>query len=124
MGIREEKFLGRQLGLISSGQFQRVLIAWALVKNPNVLLFDEPTAGIDFEGEETIHNLIHRTQRERKLSVILVTHDLTTVYSEANHVLCMNDRVSCYGLPSEVLDPKVLQWIYGKDVRYFRHLHG
>ena len=121
VGITQEDFPGQQLGLLSSGQFQRVLIAWALVNDPNVLLFDEPTAGIDIGGEETIYDLLHRTQRERRLSVILVTHDLSTVCSEATNVLCINNKVSCYGPPREILDPEVLQKIYGKEIKFYRH---
>jgi len=86
VGLTESKFSGKQLGILSSGQFQRLLIAWALVSLPDVLLFDEPTAGIDIGGEETIHTLLKKMQSERRLAVILVTHDLSAVYS--GHPTC------------------------------------
>lgn len=114
----------KQLGLLSSGQFQRVLIAWALVTKPDVLLFDEPTSGIDVGGEAAIQDLLRRAQKERNIAVVLVTHDLTTVYSEATHVLCMNGRKFCYGSPEEILDPEVLKSIYGKEIKFFRHAHA
>lgn len=123
VGITDNDFPKKQLGLLSSGQYQRVLIAWALASDPDVLLFDEPTAGIDIGGEETIYNLLHRTQQERRLSVILVTHDLNAVYSEATNVLCINQKRSCYGPPNDILDPKTLQEIYGKEIRFYRHTH-
>jgi len=123
VGITERDFPQRPLGILSSGQFQRVLIAWALLNDPNVLLFDEPTAGIDIGGEETIHTLLQRTQTERRLALILVTHDLHLVYGQATHVLCLNNRTSCYGTPAEILDPNVLQGIYGGDVKFYRHTH-
>jgi zinc transport system ATP-binding protein len=123
VGIAEEKFPGKQLGLLSSGQFQRVLIAWALVNDPDVLLFDEPTAGVDIGGEETIHTLLQRIQQERHLSIILVTHDLSVVYRDATNVLCLNNRTSCYGPPTQILDPKVLQTIYGSEMQFYRHTH-
>jgi len=95
VGITDGDFPQRQLGILSSGQFQRVLIAWALVNDPNVLLFDEPTAGIDVSGEKTIHTLLQRAQRERRLALILVTHDLSIVYGYATNVLCLNNLTSC-----------------------------
>ena len=123
VGIAENSFLKKQLGYLSSGQFQRVLIAWALAHNPGAVLFDEPTAGVDAGGEETIHDLLRKVHRTRKVAVILVTHDLTTVYSEATHVLCLNAQKFCYGLPQRVLDPAVLKSIYGRDVKIFGHGH-
>jgi zinc transport system ATP-binding protein len=123
VGITDGDFPQRQLGILSSGQFQRVLIAWALVNDPNVLLFDEPTAGIDVGGEETIHTLLQRSQRERHLALILVTHDLSIVYGYATNVLCLNNRTFCYGPPKQILDPGVLQSIYGSGVKFYEHTH-
>jgi zinc transport system ATP-binding protein len=89
----------------------------------NVLLFDEPTAGIDVGGEETIHTLLQRTQRERRLALILVTHDLSIVYGYATNVLRLNNLTSCYGPPKQILDPKVLQSIYGSEGKFYQHAH-
>jgi zinc transport system ATP-binding protein len=124
VGIKDADFQDKPLGLLSSGQFQRVLIAWALMNDPNVLLFDEPTAGIDIGGEETINNLLRRTREERHLSMILVTHDLSTVYSEATNVLCLNNRVACYGTPRAILDPEMLRSVYGTETKFYHHSHG
>jgi zinc transport system ATP-binding protein len=123
VGLSPDPFLGRPLGLLSSGQFQRVLIAWALVNRRDILLFDEPTAGIDVGGEETIYALLKRAQKESRFSVILVTHDLSTVTGLADHVLCMNQSEFCYGPPRKVLTPKILQEIYGSEMKFFRHAH-
>ena len=90
VGITDEKFPKKMIGTISSGQLQRVLVAWGLVGNPTVLLFDGPTAGIDIGGEETIFNLLNKIERERNLSIILVTHDMSVVYGFADSVLCLN----------------------------------
>ena len=87
------------IGKISSGQLQRVLIAWGLVGNPTVLLFDEPTAGIDIGGEETIFNLLNKIEKEKNLSIILVTHDVSVIYGFADSVLCLNKKLICYGPP-------------------------
>lgn len=124
VGIGDQAFLRKQLGILSSGQFQRVLIAWALVSRPEVVLFDEPTAGIDIGGEETIHSLLKKTQSEHRFAVILVTHDLSAVYSEATNVLCMSHRKLVYGRPNDVLDPETLRELYKTDIKFFRHQPG
>ena len=76
----------KRIGDFSSGQFQRILIAWALASNPDVLLFDEPTTGIDIGGEETVYGLLSRLQRERNLTMLIVTHDLAVVQIGRAHV--------------------------------------
>jgi zinc transport system ATP-binding protein len=124
VGLSDPAFPHKPLGLLSSGQFQRVLIAWALMNDPKVLLFDEPTAGIDVGGEETIHKLLQRTRRQRRLSMILVTHDLGSVYGEATNVLCINNRTAYYGSPSEILEPEILRSVYGSEAKFYRHSHG
>ena len=92
VGIAEKQFLDKQLGVLSFGQFQRVLIAWALSKNPDVLLLDEPTAGVDVSGEETIQVFLRRIQEERKLSIILITHDVSAAQEKDVRVLALPVR--------------------------------
>jgi zinc transport system ATP-binding protein len=94
-----------RMGDLSSGQFQRVLIAWGLVGDPAVLLFDEPTAGIDVGGEETVYALLARLHRDRNLTMLLVTHDLTVVYEFSSTVLCLNNRAVCQGFARRGVDP-------------------
>jgi zinc transport system ATP-binding protein len=118
-----EEFFERKIGDLSSGQFQRVLIAWGLVGNPQVLLFDEPTTGIDIGGEETIYNLLARLKEERRLTMVLVTHDLSVVYQFSTHVICLSRRTVCYGPPREVLTPESLQNLYGGGMKYYQHKH-
>lgn len=123
VGITEEKFLKKMIGTISSGQLQRVLVAWGLIGNPNVLLFDEPTAGIDIGGEETIFNLLNKIEKERNLSIILVTHDMSVVYGFADSVLCLNKKLICHGVPSEALGADGLRKLYGEGVTSYKHEH-
>lgn len=113
----------RRIGQLSSGQFQRVLIAWALAGEPTILFFDEPMAGIDISGEETVYRLMARLNRERNLTMLLVTHDLAVVSNLSSKVLCLNKRFICYGPPVEVLTPERLQAMYGTGVRFYRHAH-
>jgi zinc transport system ATP-binding protein len=87
VGLGDDAFSERQLGVISSGQFQRVLIAWALAGDPDVLIFDEPSAGIDAQGEEEVQALLTRAQKQRSLTIILVTHDQSAIDRQATRVL-------------------------------------
>ena len=117
----EENFLEKGIGDLSSGQFQRVLIAWALVGDPDVLLFDEPTSGIDISGKETIYEFLERLKKEKKLTMLLVTHDLSVVYKFSNYVLCLNKCPICQGEPKQVLTSDSLQKLYGQEVKFYEH---
>ena len=123
VGLSEDLAL-QPLGDLSSGQLQRVLIAWALSGDPEVLLFDEPTAGIDIGGEETIYRLLARLRGERNLTLLLVTHDLAVASELSSTVLCLNRRPICHGPPLEVLTPQTLKKMYGTEVKYHRHAPG
>ena len=117
----EESFLNKKIGELSSGQFQRILVAWALVGNPDVLLFDEPTAGIDIGGEETIYTLLAKLKEKRNLTILLVTHDLSVVFKFSDYVICLNKCPICQGAPKEVLTPEILYKLYGQEVKFYEH---
>jgi len=119
----EISLLKKPFSALSTGQFQRMMIAWALVDNPEVLLFDEATYGIDIGGEETIYSLLHNFWEERNLTILLVTHDLDIVYEHANNVLCLNKEKMCYGEPTNILTPQNLQKIYGTGIKFYKHIH-
>jgi zinc transport system ATP-binding protein len=111
----------RTLGTLSGGQFQRLLVAAALLGSPTVLLLDEPTAGVDEPGQEAMNETIERLRRERLLSILLISHDLTVVYRYADHVLCLGHGQPCFGAPRSVLTPAMLEELYGAPVQY--HVH-
>jgi len=117
----EESFLNKNIGELSSGQFQRILVAWALIKNPDILLFDEPTTGIDIGGEETIYTLLTKLKKERNLTILLVTHDLSVVFKFSNYVICLNRCPICQGIPKEILTPETLNKLYGEEVKFYEH---
>ncbi|MEK7121845.1 MAG: metal ABC transporter ATP-binding protein [Patescibacteria group bacterium] len=119
----EHHVLKQRLGWLSGGQLQRVLIAWSILDNPDVLLFDEPTAGIDVGGEETIYNLLKKLKDERGFTILLISHDLNIVYKYANNVICINKEMVCYGEPSTVLDPASLAKLYGGEASFYKHEH-
>jgi zinc transport system ATP-binding protein len=118
----DRKVLQKNIGELSGGQTQRLLIAWAMLQNPEVLLLDEPTAAVDAGFEDNINSLIHRVQTERGTAILLISHDLSVVYQYAQNVLCLNKSVVCHGRPVEVLNPEALTGLYG-NTGYYRHDH-
>lgn len=112
------------IGDLSSGQFQRVLIAWALAGDPDVLLFDEPTTGVDIGGEETVYALLSKLHHERNLAMLIITHDLAVVHRLSTTVLCLNRQPICQGPPLSTLTPENLQRLYGTEVKFYEHKHG
>lgn len=120
----EHHVLNAKLGQLSGGEFQRVLIAYALIDHPDVLLFDEPTAGVDIGGEETIYSLLEKLHKKWNLTILLITHDLNVIYRYAHRVLCLNREKVCYGSPKEILNPSVLQELYGANVGFYQHEHN
>jgi len=111
------------IGILSGGQFQKALIAFALLGRPNVLLFDEPTASLDELTEERIYELLRSLQKEKGITVILVSHDLSVVYRYANMVLCLSKGKPCMGPPQQILTPETLEELYSAPPRYYRHSH-
>jgi zinc transport system ATP-binding protein len=109
------------IGTLSGGQFQRVLIAFALVGDPNVLLLDEPTAGVDEPGQERLNQLIKRLQQNQDLTVLFISHELSVVYQYADQVLCLSRAHTCFGPPRTVLTSDALRQIYSSEVGY--HVH-
>jgi zinc transport system ATP-binding protein len=109
------------IGTLSGGQFQRLLIAFALLGNPSVLMLDEPTAGVDEPGQKQLNELISHLQQQRGLTVLFISHELSVVYRYATHVLCLGRGHTCFGVPRKVLTPELLLDIYGSPVDY--HVH-
>ncbi len=118
-----KKLLATPIGHLSGGQFQRALIAFALLGRPEVILLDEPTASIDQLGEEQIYELINELQDKYGLTIILVSHDLSVVYRYATKVLCLNKTGLCFGPPAAALTPEIFKKLYGEEHQYVRHLH-
>ncbi|MBI5401561.1 metal ABC transporter ATP-binding protein, partial [Candidatus Wolfebacteria bacterium] len=111
----DEKILKSGLGEISVGQRQRLLIAWAILDYPDVILFDEPTADVDIYGQESIYKTVSFLRQKLGLTVILISHDLNVVYQYAEKVLCLNHRNLCIGKPSDILKTERLQKLYGGE---------
>jgi zinc transport system ATP-binding protein len=120
VGLQQES-AGKSIGALSGGQFQRLLVAAALIGKPTVLLLDEPTAGVDEPGQETLNATLERLRKERGLTILFISHDLSVVYQHATNVLCLSRGRACFGVTKSVLTPELLAELYGAPIAY--HVH-
>jgi len=111
----------KMIGTLSGGQFQRLLVGFALLGEPNVLMLDEPTAGIDEPGQKLLNDLVRRLQQERDLTVLFISHELSVVFRYADDVFCLSRKRTCFGPSRTILTPELLSEIYGAPVDY--HVH-
>jgi zinc transport system ATP-binding protein len=120
-----QALLDRPVDKISGGELQRVLLGLALQPHPELLLLDEPAAGIDFQDQEKFYDLLARINRDHKTTMLVVSHDIGMVSNRAHHVLCLKDgRIQCQGAPHQVLDEAVLARTFGHEHAVFVHRHG
>jgi zinc transport system ATP-binding protein len=118
-----ESLLEKPVEKISGGELQRVLLALAMQPEPELLLLDEPAAGIDVKGQEQFYDRIGRLNRERGTTILLVSHDLSMVGKHVQHVMCLLDgQVHAHGSPQEIT-PEILQQVFGMDQSLFVHRH-
>jgi zinc transport system ATP-binding protein len=117
------QLLDRPMAALSGGQMQRVLIAFSLLTNPEVLLLDEPTAGVDTPGEQSFYELIGQVQKTHGLTVVLVSHDLSMVYRYASWIYALNGVICCEGTPEHVMNADSLREAYGIHVSPYGHHH-
>lgn len=116
-----DRLLERKLGVLSGGEFQRVLLALALLNDPEILFLDEPAASVDIEGAAEIYQLITTLRKERLLTILIVSHDVDVVFRYADKVLCVNHRLLCKGAPQDALTAKVMEELYGKLQTPYHH---
>ena len=121
--IGVESLLDRPLANLSGGELQRVLIAYSLLTNPDLLLLDEPTAGVDLPGEQTFYDLIGEIHKKRGITVVLVSHDLSMVYRHANWIYALNAVICCEGPPETIMNAESLKQAYGIHVSPYGHHH-
>jgi zinc transport system ATP-binding protein len=112
-----------RIGALSTGQQQRVLIARALVSKPELLILDEPTGGVDPEAQTSFYALLHHLNRERDVTLILVSHDIGVVAREVTKLACLNRRLVFHGRPGDFLSDAALAALYGPAVRVVSHEH-
>lgn len=118
-----EELLDRPVEKISGGELQRVLLALAMEPEPELLLLDEPAAGVDVKGQEQFYDLIGRLNRERGTTILLVSHDINMVSKHVHQVMCMKDgQIHCQAAP-RAITPEILQQVFGTQHGLFVHEH-
>jgi zinc transport system ATP-binding protein len=120
-----EAVRGAQLADLSGGEMQRVLLARALLGDPALLVLDEPTQGLDQPAEAAFYRLIAELRTERRLGVLLVSHDLHVVMGASDRVICLNGHVCCSGHPDHVAADPVYRELFGARAEFalYRHRH-
>ena len=105
----------KNLGDLSGGEFQRVLLARAISKKPELLVLDEPVQGVDYTGEIALYELIKRISDELNCGILLISHDLHTVMTATDHVVCLNGHVCCSGSPIDVAKNNEYKALFGEQ---------
>ena len=122
-----EKLLYDEVHNLSGGEFQRVLIARAVAKKPELLVLDEPVQGVDFNGEIALYNLIKKISDKLNCGILLISHDMHFVMSATDHVICLNGHICCSGTPSSVVKNPAYIKLFGEHnaetLSYYQHQH-
>ncbi len=117
----------KSLGNLSGGEFQRVLLARAISKKPELLVLDEPVKGVDFTGEIALYELINEISEKLNCGILLISHDLHTVMSATDYVVCLNGHVCCSGSPKEVAKNNEYKALFGEQaaqtLSIYEHKH-
>lgn len=108
-----EKLANRSLNTLSGGELQRVYLARALVRNPKILVFDEPATGIDAKIESDMCLLIDRYKTEHNAAILTVTHDWNSAFHHSDYVLMINRKQYCFLPPSEAFTDEILRELFG-----------
>ena len=117
----------KNLGNLSGGEFQRVLIARAISKKPELLVLDEPVQGVDYTGEIALYELIKKISDSLNCGILLISHDLHTVMTATDHVVCLNGHVCCSGTPIDVAKNNEYKTLFGEQasqiLSIYEHKH-
>lgn len=118
---------GRQMSALSGGQFQRLLLARALLTEPQILILDEPTQGLDQPGEAGFYRLIEEVRRDTGAAVLMVSHDLHVVMAASDRVICLNHHICCEGAPRVVSSAPEYRALFGLGTQgalaLYQHVH-
>ena len=125
--LGSKDLLNIQVNNLSGGQMQRVLLARALINNPEILLLDEPTRGLDQPGVASFYRKIENIRNSTNCAILMISHDLHVVMSSSNKVICVNGHICCEGAPESVATSPEYKALFGSDVdgtfALYRHHH-
>jgi zinc transport system ATP-binding protein len=113
----------RLIGELSGGERQRVFIARALAGGPGILILDEPVVGVDIASKDRFYSFLKHLNKEEKITIIFVSHDVGAIAHEVNDVLCLNRRLICHGSPEDYIKEDFLEQVYGSKVKSIFHNH-
>jgi len=116
VGLDSDEVVDKSLAILSGGQMRRVLIAWAIVDKPDVLLFDEPTSGVDLDSEEAIYGMLRSLTAKNEITLLLISHDLHIVREYSDYALALNKCLVFFGESKEVMNPATQKLIYGEPI--------
>lgn len=125
--VNAAHLLNKTMHQLSGGETQRVLLAQALIKKPDLLILDEPTQGVDVNGQIALYNLIANAKKEFDCAVLMVSHDLHLVMAKTDIVICLNKHICCVGAPSLISsDPEFIA-LFGHNadnqLAIYKHHH-
>lgn len=125
--LGSKDLLDVQINSLSGGEMQRVLLARALINDPQILLLDEATRGLDQPGVATFYRKIENIRKSTNCAILMISHDLHVVMSSSDRVICVNGHICCQGTPEIVATSPEYQALFGGDVdgtfALYRHHH-
>jgi zinc transport system ATP-binding protein len=125
LAVGMEEYTNRNIGELSGGQQQRVFIARALVSEPELLILDEPTVGVDAGTVQSFYNMLGTLNKDRNITLVLVTHDIGTITDKVSHVACLNRHLHFHGDTDEFSKQQDnLSQFYGHHIHVLTHDHG
>tara|TARA_Y100001958_G_C21227005_1_gene552496 strand:+ start:487 stop:1239 length:753 start_codon:yes stop_codon:yes gene_type:complete len=122
-----KKLIFRDVKNLSGGEFQRLLMARAIAKNPDFLVLDEPVQGVDYPGEIALYKIIQEIVKNLNCGILLISHNLHVVMSQTDHVICLNGHVCCSGAPKSIVkEPEYIK-LFGDNMdptlAFYQHEH-
>jgi len=121
--VKMENYQDTLIGDLSGGQAQRVFIARALVNQPELIFFDEPTAGIDQKSQDDFYSLLRELNQTMGLTLVLVSHDIERLTQEVMHIACLNNNLVYHNSPADFLRDSNSLKLYGQEVKVISHHH-
>ncbi len=125
--VEGEHLAGQAVQKLSGGEFQRVLLARAILRKPDLLVLDEPVQGVDMSGQRELYRLITQVRNEFHCGVLMVSHDLHLVMKQTDHVICLNRHVCCAGLPESISTHPAYLQLFGQpeesELAVYTHHH-